>query len=58
VTAVGYGTDAASGLPYWIIKNSWGAGWGEAGYILMYRNMAEGSPGLCGVNTVTSYPIV
>ena len=34
---VGYGTDAASGLDYWLVRNSWSAAWGEAGYIRIKR---------------------
>ena len=41
VVAEGYGTDAATGLDYWIVRNSWGPGWGEAGYIRLLRNGEE-----------------
>ncbi len=47
VQAVGYGTDAASGMGYWLIRNSWGAGWGEQGFIRIYRGPNE----QCGVDS-------
>ena len=46
VLLVGYTADA------WIIKNSWGAGWGESGYIRLAR------PGnTCGIADFASYPL-
>jgi len=32
VQAIGWGQDEATGIPYWIIKNSWGPNWGENGF--------------------------
>ena len=46
VQLVGYGTDAKDG-DYWIVRNSWGGTWGEAGYIRLKRTPATE----CGTNS-------
>jgi len=51
VTAVGYGN--LSGQDYFTVKNSWGTAWGDAGYILMGRNMNN----QCGVAATPAYAI-
>ncbi|KAI5328002.1 hypothetical protein L3X38_027398 [Prunus dulcis] len=38
VTAVGYGT-SSDGTKYSLVKNSWGTGWGESGYVTMQRGI-------------------
>ena len=56
VLAVGYGTD--TGKEYYKVKNSWGADWGEKGYIRLGRGAKFNPSGQCGIQMMASYPIV
>ena len=56
VLIVGYGTDEATGLDYWLIKNSWNTTWGDKGYFKI--KIDDHAYGICGVHYWPSYPIL
>lgn len=58
VTVVGYEQEPASGDKYWIVKNLWGKGRGDQGYIKMKKDVAGKPEGLCGIAIRPSYPLI
>lgn len=54
ILAVGYGTE--NGQDYYIVKNSWGAAWGEQGYIRIGTSF-EAKGGVCGILEDASYTV-
>lgn len=55
VLAVGYGHDDELDQDFWLVKNSWGTGWGEDGFFRMLRTDEYG-PQQCGILESASYP--
>ncbi|XP_067824762.1 procathepsin L-like [Heptranchias perlo] len=52
ILVVGYGTENQK--PFWIVKNSWGANWGNKGYVHMSKDMDNN----CGIASNAVYPEV
>jgi hypothetical protein len=49
VVIVGYGVDAATNIPYWKVRNSWG-NWGEQGYFRIRRGV-----NMCNIESQVFY---
>ena len=54
VLAVGYGEE--NGQKYFLVKNSWGVGWGAGGYIKIANN--GNGYGICGIQMQASRALV
>lgn len=57
VVLTGWGTDE-NGNDYYTLRNSWGTGWGDQGYMKIGRGSQYGASGLCGVLLDGYYPVV
>ncbi len=51
IVIVGWGVEGTT--PYWKVRNSWGTGWGEAGYFRIIRGVNA-----CGLAAAVVYPLV
>ncbi|KNA22749.1 hypothetical protein SOVF_031590, partial [Spinacia oleracea] len=56
LAAVAHQPVSKDGSKYWLVKNSWGTGWGEKGFMRIKRGDGP-KEGLCGIAMDASYPI-
>mmetsp|Transcript_62688 Transcript_62688/g.147459 ORF Transcript_62688/g.147459 Transcript_62688/m.147459 type:complete len:361 (+) Transcript_62688:46-1128(+) len=57
VLAVGFGYSKQHKMHYWIVKNSWGPQWGDAGYIMLQKMPKKTKHSTCGIANAASYPV-
>jgi C1A family cysteine protease len=57
VLVVGFG-DAIKGGPYFVIRNSFGSDWGDAGYAKISAHTTDNKDGTCGILANLYQPIV
>lgn len=57
-TLVGYGTDATSGVSFWILRLSWGSTYGENGYIRVKATPEGVNQSSCFIATEAFLPLV
>ncbi|KAL4458947.1 hypothetical protein ABPG75_013812 [Micractinium tetrahymenae] len=53
VLVIGY--DMTASPPYWLLKNSWGTGWGEGGYFKL-EMLDDNTYGTCSMYTAMTKP--
>ena len=57
VVAVGWGVE--NDVQYYIIRNSWGTGWGEQGFVRIATDDGDAPYlGVCGINQYVYYPLL
>ncbi|CAJ0935849.1 unnamed protein product, partial [Mesorhabditis belari] len=57
VAVIGYGT-TSNGVDYWLVRNQWGTGWGQAGYFQILRGSDISSFESWGVTGVKALKLV
>ena len=63
VLIVGYGTDEATGLEYYLVKNSWNTTWGDKGYVKIKMSVddeesSDIGDGICGISLWHYWPVL